>query len=142
MSTRTIEMTDDMLRDLVSLYLAKEASADTNRLVEGFLRENPALAQEVARASRLLAPSDAAPRREPDLRALHDTQRLLFRRSLGLGLGIFFTLLPFSCYGNEQGIHFIFLEGGPISVILPWLGAAGWWFSFFRARAKLKVAGF
>ena len=81
-------------------------------------------------------------RRAPDLRALHDTQRLLFRRSLALGLGIFFTLLPFSFYGNEHGVHFIFMEGGPISLVLPWLGAIAWWITFFHARSKLKVAGF
>ncbi len=142
MSARTVQMTDDILRDLVSLYLAKEASGDTTTLVESCLKENPSLAQEVARASRLLTPAPAAATREPDLHALIRTQRLLYRRSVCMGLGIFCALLPFSFVANDSGFHFLFLEHGPAPAILSWLAAVVFWVGFFTAQGKLRVAGF
>ncbi len=149
----TTPLADDVLRDLVSLYLAGEASAGTIALVEAHLRERPDLAREVTQSSRLLA-SAGAPAgasagarssppspREPDLVALATMQMLLRRRQMSLGLGIFLALLPFSFYSNG---------GRPLILIreLPWLAvpmflasAIAWWI-FFRTRRRLRVAGF
>ena len=41
-----MNVTDNVIRDLLPVYLAGEASADTRTLVEEYLKEHPALAAE------------------------------------------------------------------------------------------------
>src|SRR5678815_2030203 len=45
-------VTRDVVRDLLPVYLAGEASADTRRVVEDFLASDQGLAAEVAEAQR------------------------------------------------------------------------------------------
>lgn len=141
-------LADDVLRDLVSLYLAGEASAGTTALVEAHLRERPDLAREVTQSSRLLAPVGAPSRpaapstpREPDLTALATLQKLIRWRQTSLGLGIFLALLPFSVYSNH-GRPLILIRELPWLAVPMFLGSAIAWWIFFRTRRRLKVAGF
>ena len=51
----------DIVKDLVAVYLAGDASADTRALVESYLKTDPELARDVeaARATTLGLPRDA-----------------------------------------------------------------------------------
>lgn len=144
-TSTTPALADDILRDLISLYLAGEASAGTIALVEAQLRERPDLAREVTQSSRLLAPAGApatpSTPREPDLTALATMQMLIRRRQTSLGLGIFLALLPFSFYSNH-GRPLILIRELPWLAVPMFLGSAIAWWIFFRTRRRLKVAGF
>lgn len=136
-----------VIRDLLPLYLAGEASAETRRLVEEHLAGNPELARlaeaaaaadpelaRLANASALPAPSSAKS-------ALETTRRLLRRRSWLMGCAIFTTLLPFSVYGSDKGIEFFLLRDAPATAAVSLIAAAALWLAYWRVSWRLRVTG-
>ena len=101
-----MNVTRDVITDLLPLYLSGEASPDTKALVEEFLRHDPELAR-IAQEGRIekglgLPREAASPDRE--LQALSCTRGLLRRRGWLLALAIFFTTLPLSfAWSSERG---------------------------------------
>ena len=91
-----MKVTRDVITDLLPLYLANEASADTRALVESFLQQNPEfsrLAKE--RAGQFLPteiPSTLNP--ENEMKTLERTKRLLKIRSTLLGCSFFSPSSP------------------------------------------------
>lgn len=134
-----------VIRDLLPLYLAGEASPASRQLVEEHLAANPELAR-LARASadpelsRFAAPA-ALPLPSAGKSALDATRRLLRRRSWLMGCAIFTTLLPFSVYGSDQGIQFFLLRDAPATAGLSLVVAAVLWLAFWRVSRRLRVTG-
>jgi hypothetical protein len=116
-----MQVTREVVKDLLPVYLAGEASADTKRLVEEYLRRDPALRSEFESP----ALPEIPPPGELELAALEQTRKLLARRSWLLGLGLALSFLPLSFgFGGGSGPRFLLL--GPE----PWLATgavvAGW----------------
>jgi hypothetical protein len=135
----------DVIKDLLPLYLAGEASPATRKLVEEHLAANPELALLADAAgdpglSGLNRPTDLP---EPSVQktALDSTRRLLRRRSWLMGGAIFTTLLPFSIHGGEGGIRFFLLRDAPGSAALSFAAAALLWFAYWRVAKRLRVTG-
>lgn len=80
-----MEVTRDVILDLLPLYLADEASADTKALVAAHLERDPDLAA-LARGWRqhLTAPPPAPVNPDAQASAFQRAQRLLLIRTLGL----------------------------------------------------------
>lgn len=134
-----------VIRDLLPLYLAGEASPATRQLVEEHLAANPELARLAHAAvdpelSRLAAASALAPP-TAGKSALDTTRRLLRRRSWLMGCAIFTTVLPFSVQGNQHGIQFFLLRDAPATAALSFAAAAVLWFAFWRLSRRLRVTG-
>lgn len=134
-----------VIRDLLPLYLAGEASPASRRLVEEHLAADPELA-ELARAAAdpdlaRLETASALPAPSSEKSALETTRRLLRRRSWLMGCSIFTTLLPFSVYGSERGIEFLLLRDAPATAALSLVVAAALWLAFWRVSRRLRVTG-
>ena len=92
-----MNITKDIINDLIPLYVANECSADTRALVEEYLQRNPAQAVELRRIM-----STPVPRNVPvaqdlgEAQAFREARRRLRRRSWLMAFAIFFTLAPFS----------------------------------------------
>jgi len=96
-----MNVTDEVIKDLLPVYMAGEASADTVRLVEEYLARHPALRSAVVEeAPRLDAEAPAG----LEKRTVEHTRRLLARKNCWLGAAIFLTLAPFSLRGDENGV--------------------------------------
>lgn len=80
-----MEVTRDVILDLLPLYLADEASADTKALVAAHLEADADLAK-LAQSWRQhwSAPPPAPVRTEAQAQAFHRAQRLILIRTLGL----------------------------------------------------------
>jgi len=92
-----MKVTDDVVNDLIPLYVANECSADTRALVEGYLLSHPQRAEEVRRIAATAIPSAAASCKSLDeMRAFREARRRLRRRSWLMALAVFFSLAPFS----------------------------------------------
>jgi anti-sigma factor RsiW len=97
-----MNVTDDVLNDLLTLYLAGEASADTRALIEERARREPAFAAKMhaarevdrAAAQAIEQPGLATPPSDGELRALKQTRQAIFLRTLFFAGGLVFTLLP------------------------------------------------
>ena len=104
-----MEITRDVILDLLPLYLADEVSPDTRALVEKYLETDPELAN-VAKESAAMEISEDIPvpvSKEDQMEAYKEAKRLLFQRTvvwagliavvllscLGMGLLAFFYLV-------------------------------------------------
>ena len=138
-----MKVTQDVIQDLVPVYLSGEARADTVALVEEFLRQNPDLARtvEALRANPLPElPVTLRPTQEKE--TLHMTKQLLRWRGVLMGLATFLTLLPLSFRFDHGRINGTFLrEGPPLAMALVCLAAVSSWAGFVYVRRRLRVTG-
>jgi len=90
-----MEVTRNVILDLLPLYLAKEVSADTRALVERYLETDPELAKfaEQSAAMDLLEDAPVPLTNEDKMEAYTEAKRLLHRRTLFWALLIAFALL-------------------------------------------------
>jgi hypothetical protein len=92
-----MNVTKDIINDLLPLYAANECSGDTRTLVEEYLQRNPQLAEELRRIMNTSFPHSSPPNKNLDeARSLREARRRLRRRSWLMGFAIFFSLVPFS----------------------------------------------
>lgn len=137
----------DVLRDLLPLYLAGEASPATRALVEAEMASDP----EIARLVQAAAGEDAHlagalrtahPPASTEKAALDATRRLLRRRSWLLAGAIFTSLLPFSVifFGNGE-VRFPVLESSPFGAAASGVCAVLLWIAYVRVNRRLSVTG-
>jgi hypothetical protein len=90
-----MEITRDVILDLLPLYLADEVSADTRTLVEKYLETDPELANIAEKSATLELPKDIPIplTKEDKMEAYREAKRLMFRRTVILALTISFALL-------------------------------------------------
>jgi anti-sigma factor RsiW len=133
-----MNVTRDVVKDLLAVYLAGEASGDTRALVEDWLRSDPELAAQVDHARRLELPAVAAPAPTVERRALDRTRRYLRWRSVVLGAAIYFSSLPFSVTFDSQGFSGLLLHdwsGRAVAISI----AAVFWAVFWRMSRRLPM---
>jgi len=121
-------VTRDVILDLLPLYFAGDASSDTKKLVDEFLRTDPDFARMSKRFDAVLKDKGAVP--EPaaaERRAFERTRMLLRYRNQTIGLAIAFSLMPFAFGFHGGQIDWILLRDKP-AVGVAWLavGIACW----------------
>jgi hypothetical protein len=138
-----MNVTDNVLHDLLTLYLAGEASADTRALIEERARREPAFAAklEAARAVDVAAALPPAPPADLELKALKQTRDALFLRTLFWAAGLFFTLLPLTVYGDDNGAGFVFIGRHNGLVGAFWGVAAASWVAYYVMNRTLRRTG-
>jgi hypothetical protein len=137
-----MQVTRDVIVDLLPLYLAGEASGDTRSLVEHYLEQDPELAR-LARESSTRMPSADVPvtiMEEDEMRTIQRTRKLVKRRSTLLAFGILFTLLPLSVVWDANGVRWLW-AGAPLAAAM--IGALGLlsWVGYFTVRHRLRATG-
>lgn len=142
-----MNITKDVIRDLIPVYLADEASPDTQALVKEYLATDPELAAEVARAqssSVVQIPKggeDMTPSPNHELETLLNTRKELAHRSWNLGLALAFTLFPFSFVFAGNHIQWMLLRDVPSAAMASWAASAGFWIGYAIHRRRLQRAG-
>lgn len=134
-------VTRDVVLDLLPLYLADEASADTRALVEAFLATDPQLAR-IAREGHAEGGGPPAPDDTLARASLSRTRRLLLRRQVAFGLALALTLMPFSFAFADNRLVWAMWRDAPMGATMCALGAAVCWGWFARVRAALLAPGF
>jgi anti-sigma factor RsiW len=139
-----MNVTRDVVTDLLPLYLAGEASAGTRALLEDYLRENPEFAATVREAARRgAALLDAAPAGPPshdhEKATLERVRRFNRRRTLLLALtfGFALTMLAFSFDGNH--VRWIMLRDSPGQALLFLVLAFGCTAGYLAMGRRLRV---
>jgi anti-sigma factor RsiW len=138
-----MNITQDVITDLLSAYVSGEASADTKTLVDEFLREHPQFAAIVHAARRGASEPLLADHRAiaPDLEreVVRRTRAVISRQRLMLAFAIVLTLMPLSFTIGAEGIRFL-LRDEPRTAVF-WLPASALWFTYLRMQSRLKTAG-
>jgi hypothetical protein len=143
-----MNVTRDVMTDLLPVYFSGEASEDTKRLMEEYFRENPEFEQIARRAAtpletlRKTAPVAADAEREKY--ELQWVREEVFRRRLAFGLALVFTTAPLmTIYSKGHLVWGAFLNN-PWELIFFWsMGALSWFqcFSGLSRRASAMVWG-
>jgi hypothetical protein len=148
-----MKITRDVITDLLPVYLSNEASQDTHDLVEAFLKDDPEFAKLVEEQETPLPESQIKISKETEMQTLAATRTLLRKRSLFLGIAIFFTCFAFAFTFDRSGLHWLWTQS-PVSAIInlvlgEWSGAsitgvvnlvisAYFWIRYFQTDRKLK----
>lgn len=123
-----MKITQNIVDDLLPVYLAGEASTDTRSLLEEYQREHPEFAQHVreaaARANALLdAPVEAvSPDREKA--ALEGARKRLRIRSQMLGFCIGYGLMPFAFVFQNGHVVWLMVRDNPKQAVAFWIVSA------------------
>ncbi len=133
-----MEITRNVIADLLPLYDSKECSPDTKQLVEDFLKADPGFAKQVQ--SKRPYPSFAVEhlRKSDEMKALRKAKKVLRIQGSIMALAIFFSLAPFSVFRFEGNTHWLLLESplaagtyGGIGICL--------WIVYFVVRRRKRV---
>jgi len=138
-----MNVTREVVTDLLPIYFSDEASADTKVLVEEYFRQDPDFERIARRAAtpleslRAAAPIEASSEREK--RDLESVLWGLRRRTWLFGVSLFLTLVPLSLDFTHGRIVFLSIRGTSWHAAFDWSLAAVLWFLYF-ARLHRRTA--
>jgi hypothetical protein len=140
-----MNVTREVIVDLLPLYLAGEASVDSRALIEEFLKQDPELARSI-RSEWMTKMNAAAPSTLPpelELRAFRKTKRMIGWQKWLLGFAILFTSIAGSVKistnaGRITDVGFAMQGYAAQWAILSGLAAA-FWIAFFALRRRLRT---
>ncbi len=139
-----MNVTREVVTDLLPLYESGDASPDTRALVDQFLKSDPEFAQLVQALRTRPEPSAAAsagPCLDVEREAVARTRKALRRKSWTLALAIFFTVIPFIfALDSARGITFFMWRDEPGSRLFL-LSAAWLWWMYYRQSRAMRPAG-
>jgi hypothetical protein len=143
-----MNVTREVILDLIPIYLAGEASPATQALIDEYLRQDPELAQRV----RALSVNSLAATKQPPLssdvevRSLRRARALIGWQKWLFGLGITFTALSLSNETSFEGgrlreFHFLIrdypAQFGAFAAL-----ALICWVIYYIIRRRLRVVSF
>jgi predicted anti-sigma-YlaC factor YlaD len=141
-----MNVTREVILDLLPVYLAGEASPATRALVEEYLKQDAELAQRIrlqmADSLATAVPSALPP--DLELRSLRRTRTLLGWQKWLFGLGITFTALSFSSEvsfrdGGIKEFHFLIRDYPALFGTLVAL-AVVCWIGYCVIRRRLRTS--
>ncbi len=142
-----MQITRNIIQDLLPLYLAGEACPETRVLVEEFLASDPALAaefagQETGSLENILTGGTIMPLpHNHEVEVLARTRAKLQRTLWILALAIAFTLVPLSFTFDDGRITWMMVRDVPRIASTYWALAAGFWIAYFVRRHRLRSVG-
>ena len=122
-----MNVTKEIINDLIPLYVAKECSADTRAVVEDYLQRNPQQAQELRRVMATSVPQGVPSAKSLDeVRSFREARRRLRRRSWLMAFAIFFSLAPFSFVWTSGRVWWLLRDAPASAVVYAALGVVFW----------------
>jgi hypothetical protein len=130
-----MNVTRDVMMDLLPAYFSGEASEDTRRLMEAYFRENPDFERIARRAASpleaLRAASPVAAEAEREKRDLQWVHEELFRRRLWFGLALVFTVAPLFSVFSKGHLDWTTIRNALWLTVSFWSFAALFWTNYF-----------
>jgi anti-sigma factor RsiW len=140
-----MNVTREVIVDLLPVYLSGEASPATRALVEEYVKQDAELAQRIRlqqaeNFSNALSPALPA---ELELKTLRRTKTLLAWQKWLLGFGISFSATVFvnhSTFQNGRLTEFHFLLRNPVDLGVCAAIALACWIAYFAIRRRLRTS--
>jgi hypothetical protein len=145
-----MNVTRQVVTDLLPIYFSGEASGDTKTLVEDYFRQDPdfeRIAREAATPLETMqAAAPIAASKKTEKRDLESVLWGLRRRQWLFGVSLFLTLAPLSFEFTRGHIVSLMVRDAPWHAAFSWSMAAVLWFLYFarprRHTASLVCATF
>ena len=133
-----MNITKDIINDLIPLYVANECSPDSRTLIEEYLKQHPQQAGELARIINTPAPRAVPPSKGLDeLRSFREARRRLRRRSTLMALAIFFSLAPLSFFSGDGRSWWMLRDAPGTAAVYGAIGVVFWvLFTVDRRRSQ------
>ncbi len=134
-----IELSEDVILDLMPLYLGQSASAATRRLVEEYLAAHPEVAARFARQS-----AGTGGGAQEEVAILRQTRAALRQRDVQLAFAIACTIAPLTFWMDRgaSGTHvWMLLREVPSLAAMLWVMAAGFWVGFAVWSKRTRATG-
>jgi ferric-dicitrate binding protein FerR (iron transport regulator) len=133
-----MNVTKDIINDLIPLYVANDCSADTRTLVEEYLQQHPQEAVELQRIINTAVPDAVPPAKNLDeVRAFREARRRLRLRSSVMALAIFFSLVPMSSFVDDRRSWWMLRDAPGTALIYAVIGVVFWIiYAVDRSRSK------
>jgi hypothetical protein len=136
-----MEITRDVVKDLIPVYLAGEASCDTKKIVETYAAADPEIQRLIASAEDLpLPPMDPENPETRKTEVLRRTKRMIAARSAVLFLAILCTCVPFTMI-DAGDWKFFMLRDKPETAAVSAVLAVMFWILYGVIRRRLQVTG-
>jgi ferric-dicitrate binding protein FerR (iron transport regulator) len=133
-----MNVTKDIIEDLIPLYAANECSPGTRALVEEYLQRNPQEAETLRRIMSTPVPRAAPQAKGPgEVHAFREARRRLRHRASLMALAIFFTLAPFSFF-SADGRTWWMPRDAPGSALVYSVIGAGLWIIYAVHRRRSR----
>jgi hypothetical protein len=135
-----MNITRNVIQDLLPVYFAGEASPDTKQLVEDFFRGDPEFARMAQQNSRLHLEAPAVnPAAHAEAEALFRTKRAIRQRSWLMAFAIFCTLVPFTvAFDSSRGLVFFMWRDAPALAMALQVAGIGLWIGYFVRARRLR----
>lgn len=141
-----MNITRDVINDLLPVYLAGDASADTRALVEDFLERDPALAADVrahAEKSAALLTSigpAASALADHEVVTLEKIRRHNRDRYTFLAFGVSFLLMPFAFGFGNGHIEWVMIRDNPKQALIFLAASVYCWISFLILTRRQRTS--
>jgi len=133
-----MNVTKEIINDLIPLYAANECSADTRALVDEYLQRNPQQAEELRRVMGTSVPQAVPSSKSLDeVRSFREARRRLRRRSWLMAFAIFFSLAPFSFVWTSGRVWWLLRDAPASAVVYAALGV-GFWVIYAVERGRSR----
>lgn len=138
-----MKITDEVVMDLLPIYLAGDASDDTRALVEAYARDHPEFATLTTEMDSQLSVLRAS---RPDINQekeiLMRVKKILRLRSILFGAALFCSVMPLSIVGNsDDGLTWIMLRDARSMAAAFGLGAVLLWGAYAWTHRALSDNG-
>ncbi|HKV29115.1 MAG TPA: hypothetical protein VJN90_12665 [Candidatus Acidoferrales bacterium] len=138
-----MNITREVVTDLLPVYFSGEASADTRRFVEEYFRENPEFERMARSAAKplesLRTVTTVAPDAEKEKRDLECVRSQLWRRKAIFGVALFFTLAPLSFVYSKGHIVWMMARNEPWNAGFYWSFGAFLWVVYFARLSRRMI---
>ncbi len=135
-----MEVTRDVVKDLLAICAAGEASSDTRALVEEWLRSDPELRRQAEQADRVRLPDVPVLPPTVEKQALDRARRHLRWRMVLFGLAAYVSSLPFSITFGSRGYEGLLIHHWPDRIVVASI-AIVLWAIFWRVSRRARVSG-
>ena len=135
-----MKITRDVVKDLLTVCSAGEASSDTRALVEEWLRSDPELARQAEQADSVALPDVPPLPPTVEKQALDRTRRHLRWRMFLFGLAAYVSTLPFSVTFGRSGYEGLLIDDWPERIVVIAI-AVVLWVIFWRVSRRARASG-
>ena len=143
-----MNVTREVINDLLPAYLYGEVSADTRALVEEFLEQDPEFARSAVPRKKepfetgdLLQGADMTLSPDHEMRTLNRTKAVLERRRWLFALALAFSLVPISFTFDNGQITWMMVRDVPRMAVTYWAASAGFWIALVATNRRVRTSG-
>lgn len=139
-----MNVTRDVMTDLLPIYFSGEASEDTKQLLEVYFRENPEFERVARRAAmpleQLRTPAPVSAEAEREKCDLQWARKEFLRRRVLFGAALFFTFAPLMTVYRDGRLVWTAFLNNPWLPALFWCIAGHFWFQYAVRLSRRATA--